>query len=195
MRRPIPLILKKQQVKKIFITIFTFLIVAGLYAQDAPSKPAKPAAPAKTGESGETTNLIPLPPGVHTVSKDKMDWFLAAAMKRGEIFIGINNPLDIAIDHVRKEDLLIEWGAGQIKLVQGIYYALPVKQGMSKLTIFKKENDGSKTELKTLLLDVKRLPDPSVHPDFLKTEDKKPATRLPGFLPSGPLWMPVKDNC
>jgi hypothetical protein len=101
-----------------------------------------------------------------------MEKFLAAARKRGEIFIGINNPLDIPISNVRREDITIEWGSGNIRFVDGIYYAQPTKQGMSKLIIFKKEDDGSKTHLKTLVLNVKRLPDPTVHPHFLEVEDK-----------------------
>jgi hypothetical protein len=37
--RSIPVILKKQQVKKFIITAFCFALISGLFAQEAPSKP------------------------------------------------------------------------------------------------------------------------------------------------------------
>ena len=87
--------------------------------------------------------------------------------------------------------MVIEFGNGTIRKVNGLFYALPAKQGMSKLIIFKKEKDGTRTHLKTIDVNVKRLPDPSK----LNKGSIVPANRSFDLWPLGSPWMPVKENC
>jgi hypothetical protein len=121
-----------------------------------------------------------------------MDSFLSEARKRGEIFIGIDNRMDLSIDNIRSEEMVIQWGAGSYLKADGIYILRPTKQGMSQLLIFKKKKDGSKELLKTLELNIKRLPDPT---HLFKNENKKPITGRSPYLYIGNPWKPRKDNC
>jgi beta-lactamase regulating signal transducer with metallopeptidase domain len=135
-----------------------------------PAAPPTPPTPPAKADKKETNGVVQVSPGVYMLPKQAMDALLAEAWKRGEIFIGISNPLDIKIDQVRTEDMVIQLEHGNVRFSNGIFYAQPTRQGMTNLIIFKRENDGSKTHLKTLPLNVKRLPDPTL----LKKEHKEP---------------------
>jgi hypothetical protein len=159
---------------------------AVLPAPPTPGTPATPQIRKRTNGSEQ------LPPGEYTIGNAELEKYISAARARGEIFVGINNRLDVKIDYVRREDIYIEWTGGKIMVVEGVFYAQPAKTGTSKLLIFKKQADGTRTLIKTVPLDSKRLPDPTQLP---KGAEAKPVTYSPELWPAGSVWKPSKDKC
>jgi beta-lactamase regulating signal transducer with metallopeptidase domain len=156
-------------------------------------KPNPPSPPAKV----ETNGVEQSPAGTsYIMSKEEGDEMKAAALKRGELYIGIDNPLNALFNNLTANQVMIEWAGGNIfRRADGIYIARPTRQGLSQMHIYKIENNARGQLIKSIQLNTKRLPDPTRLNETLKKEYKKPiSNRLP-FLPTRFPWVPAKDNC
>lgn len=158
---------------------------------EVPAQSIKPVPPVKT----ETNGIEQSPQVTYILSKEETDKMRAAALKRGELYIGIDNPLNALFDNVPADQVIIEWAGGSIIKRDGIYIARPIRQGLSQMNLYKKENNARGQLIKSLQINTRRLPDPTISNETLKKENKKPVTKPFRFLPTGLPWILGKDNC